>query len=181
MKLTIWIPCLFLIAAVGCADATNIGFGPYPASSIGVGPLTAGVASFVPGTVPTAGEFLLTVANTDADNTYTVTVTALGSLPLTRTVASCGVANYAVPCDADSVLIELAVTGSTPVQLTITPDPENCLARVVYIGVPVGTGTGGGTGGGGGMGGGTGTATNVPTLTETVPASAVNCYSATTP
>lgn len=172
MRYASLIGCLALCGVMGCAGATaNFGFGPYPSSGIGSG-LTAGVAAFIPGTVPQEGEFALVIINTDNNAAYTVNVTPQGDLAVTRTIAPCSLANFAVSCDAQLITIELVVAGSaTMPTLVLTPQTGTCTQQVVYIEVPVDTS--GGTGSG--TGGGTDTTTDPPSLTQTLPASAVNC------
>lgn len=160
--------CGVLVSIAGCTGTTGLGFGPFPTSGIGGGQLTAGVASFVPGVVPGEGEFALLVFNTDSKAVHRVTATPLGGLAITRNIAPCSVGNYAMPCDAVSILVQIEVPGqATFPSLTIVPVPGACTQRLVYISVPV-QADGGGTGGGNEQ-------TEPPTLTETVPPSVVNC------
>jgi len=158
--------CLALVGLSGCVSTPFNEFGPYPSSSIAGGSLTAGVAGFVPGTVPQEGEFLLLVVNTDSSSTQRVIVSPEGALAITRDIAPCSIGNFAVSCDAPTVLIQVVVPGSaTMPELTLTP--AGCTQRIVYIGVEAQTDTGGTT---------DQPATETPpTLTETVPASAVDC------
>lgn len=159
--------CLVLAGIAGCAT-TDVGFGPFPTSGIGGTQLTAGVAGFIPNTIPGEGEFALLIANTDSTSSHIVTVTPEGGSAVDRTIEPCNVGTVAVPCDAETVLVELTVAGSaTPITLTITPVPETCTQRFVYIGVTGTTGTGGG---------GTDTPDTVTlTLTESLPTSAAAC------
>jgi hypothetical protein len=168
MRFAAVVSCLALVWIAGCPGGSEIGFGPFPTSSVGGGQLTAGVAGFVPGTVPQEGEFSLLVINTDADTPYNVVVTPAGGLANMRMVAPCSLGNFAVPCDALTVLVEVIVPGAAaPVTLTVTPVPGACGQRIVYIGAAVDTGTGGG--------GDTDDDEEPPTLSETIPPSAVNC------
>ncbi|HOA73306.1 MAG TPA: hypothetical protein PL151_12115 [Phycisphaerae bacterium] len=168
MRFAAVVSCLALVGMAGCAGVSEIGFGPFPTSGIGGGQLTAGVAGFVPGTVPREGEFSLLVVNTDADTVHNVVVTPEGGLASTRSISPCSAASFAVPCDAPTVLVQVILPGvATRVELTITPVPDACRQRIVYIGAAVKPDGGGG--------GGTDEDDEPPTLSETIPASAVNC------
>ncbi len=156
--------CVVSLGVLSCTGVPS--FGPYSSSSLGS--LAAGVAGFVPGTIPGEGQFLLTIVNTDKTNPYNVLVTPIDDVPVIRTVTTCGTAAVVLNCTTESVLIELQIAGqTTSPSLTIVPDPDNCLTRIVYIEVEVATGTD------------TSTSTVPPSLTETLPASAVNCTTAT--
>lgn len=166
---------VLLVGIVGCAGMGGGGFGPFPSSGIGGGQLMAGVAGFIPGTVPREGEFSLLIVNTDAGSTHTVTVTPAGGQPITRDIAPCSLANVAVSCDAPTILIEINVPGeASPPSFTLTPIPGACSQRLVYIAVPI-EGYGNGTGGDDGTGGDGDELPELPWLTETLPPSAVNC------
>jgi hypothetical protein len=160
---------LVLIAVAGCADITDIGFGPFPSSGLGGGQLTAGVAGFVPNVVPQEGEFSLLIVNTDSEASHTVMVTPLGGLAVNRDIGPCSAGTVAVSCEAESVLVELlGTTAAVPPSVTVTPVEGTCTQRIVYIGVPAQTGTDG-------TGGTDQTPTEPPTLTETLPESAADC------
>ena len=154
---------LILVAlGTSCAGLQNIGFGPFPSTSLSGS--VAGVASFVPGTVPGAGEFALVVYNTDSTNAYDATVTPAGGTALTKTVPSCGIASFAPSCTVASVVVTIAVSGSTtPPTLTVTP-PATCSQQIVFI-VPATTSST--------------SATSQPSLMETVPTSLAACGTST--
>lgn len=177
MRQAIFWGSVLLVGMVGCAGMGSGGFGPFPSSGIGGGQLTAGVAGFIPGTVPREGEFSLLIVNTDAESTHSVTVTPAGGQPIVRDVAPCSLANVAVSCDAPTILIEINIPGeASPPSLTLTPVPGACSQRLVYIAVPTELD-------GNGTGGDDDEEEDedeeelpeLPWLTETLPPSAVNC------
>ncbi len=164
---------LLVLPCLSCAGTSNFGFGPYPSSSFAGGQLTAGVAGFIPGSVPGEGDFLLVIFNTDSRASHNVVVTPEGDLALSRTIAPCSVGNVAVSCSAPSVLIEIMGTNAAaPPAFTFMPDPDNCQQKVVYIAVPVDTSAATGTTDTTGT---TGTTTATPSLTDTLPPSAATC------
>lgn len=156
-----------LLAVMGLSCSGEYAFGPYTTSSLGS--LAAGVATFVPGTVPGEGEFLLTVYNTDSKNAYRVVVTPFGETAETVSIPSCTAVSVICPCDAESIEINLMASSGTSIlsTLTITPDASNCVTRLVYIGLESTTNTS--------TTDSTTTTTETAVLTETVPDSIIDC------
>ena len=151
--------CLLLAAGLSCTGS-SLGFGPFPSSVFGNG-VTAGVAGFVPGTIPGANEYAIVVLNTDATNTYDVTMTPAGGSAITRQALPCNVANFVASCSANAVLQVIPTGSTTPVALTVTPN-ATCTQQLVFIAVTTTTGTGG-------------TGTTTVSLTQTAPTSIINC------